>query len=81
MAIHLGTDVALIKSMEQGEVSNVIRVFHADLPPPAEKVPQYINAGWTVQPQGVAGKPAIRNRNLKKPSLVFVLFNSNLSKI
>jgi hypothetical protein len=48
MATHLGTDVALIKNMEQGQVSNVIRVFHADLPSPAEKVPPYINVGWTV---------------------------------
>jgi hypothetical protein len=28
----LGTDVALIKIMEQGKVSNVIRLYHADLP-------------------------------------------------
>jgi hypothetical protein len=48
MATCLGTDVALTKMMEQGQVSNVIRVFHADLPPPAEEVPLYSTSGWTV---------------------------------
>jgi hypothetical protein len=48
MATCMGIYVALIKIMEQGQVSNVIRVFHADLPPPAEEVSLYSTSGWTV---------------------------------
>jgi hypothetical protein len=39
MATHLGTDIALVKKMEQEQVSNVIRVYHADLPAPITNVP------------------------------------------
>ena len=47
MATYLGTDIALVKKMEQGQVSNVIRVYHADLPAPAEVMPLTSSAMWT----------------------------------
>jgi hypothetical protein len=47
MATNLGTDIALIKKMEQGQASNVIRVYHADLPLPAVAVPLTSSAMWT----------------------------------
>jgi hypothetical protein len=46
MATHLGTDIALVKKMEQDQVSNVIRVYHADLPSPVTNVPLTSSAGW-----------------------------------
>jgi hypothetical protein len=55
MATCLGIDVALIKILEQGQVSNVIRVFHADLPPPAEKVPLTSSCGWIVNQRANGG--------------------------
>jgi hypothetical protein len=56
MATCLGIDVALIKIMEQGQVSNDIRVFHADLPPPAKKVPLTSSyCGWIVNQRANGG--------------------------
>ena len=46
MATHLGTDIALVKKMEQDQISNVIRVYHADLPSPVTNVPLTSSAGW-----------------------------------
>jgi hypothetical protein len=55
MATCLGIDVAMIKIMEQGQVSNVIRVFHADLPPPAAKAPLTSSCRWAVNQRANGG--------------------------